>query len=190
MESSPPYGTRELVIRATLLEQQANISCPLNVYTSEYVDTTEGFGVLQVEEVFRGNATVGDEITFVYSTDTGYRQGLPTPLENAAKSLSGILLFLSQTVVSCANDTDSAPDGVFSINECDFGNGIPFNGWNDVSDDDKDYLRSFASNETAPVSQPTTSTLSPTPSPPSATTILGMSLPFTMLLVLATTVHW
>lgn len=184
MESAAPFGTRELVIRATLLEQQTNISCPVNVYISDYVETAEGFGMLQVEEVFRGNASAGDELTFVYSTDTGYRQILPVPLGEAAKSLDGILLFLSQKFVSCANDTEIAPDGLFSINECDFGNGIPFDGWSGVSNDDKDYLRSFmATKETTPANQPTRSTLSPTLSPVSSASAIGTAMSFSSLVI-------
>jgi hypothetical protein len=174
-------GPKGLIVRATLLAGiTKNISCPLTVYNmtmESSVATTEGYGVLQVEEVFsnRGNTTtsVGGVIAFVYSTDTGYRQELPMSIAAAAvKSPEGILVFLTQDAPACAvKNPDAVPneDSIFLISECDFGNGLPFDGsWTNVSSADQAYLRSLISTAgSAPAAQPTISTLTPTSVPAS-----------------------
>jgi hypothetical protein len=173
-------GPKGLIVRATLLAGiTKNSSCPLTVYNmtmESSVATAEGYGVLQVEEVFsnRGNTTtsVGGVIAFVYSTDTGYRQELPMSVADAAvKSPEGILVFLAQDAPACADknpDAVPAEDSIFLISECDFGNGLPFDGsWANVSSADQAYLRSLSTAGSAPAAQPTISTLTPTSVPAS-----------------------
>jgi hypothetical protein len=172
-------GPKGLIIRATLpAGKTQNISCPLTVYNmtmESSVATAEGFGVLQVEEVFSNRGvvptSVGGAIAFIYWTDTGYRQELPTSVADAAvKSPDGILVFLTQDSPACADNPDVVPvaNSIFSISECYFGNGLPFDGsWANVSSADQAYLRSLSAVGSAPAAQPSISTLSPTPMPAS-----------------------
>jgi hypothetical protein len=175
-------GPKALIVRVTLLAGiTKNISCPLTVHTNmtmeSSVATAEGYGVLQVEEVFsnRGNTTttsVGGVIAFVYSTDTGYQQELPMSVADAAvKFPEGILVFLTLDAPACADKNPNAvpaEDSIFVIGECDFGNGLPFDGsWANVSSADQVYLRSLSTAGSAPAAQPTISTLTPTSVPAS-----------------------
>jgi hypothetical protein len=182
------FGPKELVVRATLLAGVTkNSSCPVMVYKDgSYVDTTEGFGVLQVEEVFvdttgRGTAP-GAMVGFVYTTDTGLRLELPPSVaEAAAMSPEGILVFLTPFAdcpddgsKNATNTTVADEHSIYSISECDFGNGLPFDGsWANVSSEDQTLLQSFMNASTpaapaAPAAQPTVSTLAPTTLPVSS----------------------
>lgn len=183
------FGPKELVVRATLLAGVTkNSSCLVTVYKDEsYVDTTEGFGVLQVEEVFvdtTGQGTApGTMVGFVYTTDTGLRLELPPSVaEAAAKSPEGILVFLN-SFADCPDDgSQNATNAtvadqqhsIYTISECDFGNGLPFDGsWANVSSKDQTLLRSFKMGSTpaapaVPAAQPTVSTLAPTALPVSS----------------------
>jgi hypothetical protein len=172
---------RDVIIRATLLTNQTrNSSCLVTVRNDTYpgyFDTMEGFGVLHVEEVFRGGNTttaVGDEITFVYWTDTGFQQELPYFLVKDANSNEGILVFLSLPSLACADNTTVSEESIYSMSECDFGNGIPYEGgWANVSSDDQAFLRSLSRTVTTsgqgsvPAGHPTISTLTPSASPTS-----------------------
>lgn len=150
----PPPALQELVesqngnnvaVRAVLLDETQDVTCPVFVLlpNSTYADTDQGFGVFRVEEVFQGDILVGDEVSFLYSTDTGYRQQLPSALEQGAKSDNGVLLFLRRMVASC-DEASLATDEMYYISECDYGNGVRLDWtWDSLPTGEKDYLRSL-----------------------------------------------
>lgn len=134
-----------LIVRVVLrLDATQDVTCPIEVFLSDnYVQTSEGFGVLMVEEVLQGNISAGDEVAFAYWTDTGYRQELPSPLRQAASSENGVVMFLTPLVRSCG-DASMAVGEMYQINECDYGDGLTWDGtWDGLSSADQNYLRSL-----------------------------------------------
>lgn len=86
--------------------------------------------LLQVEEVFRGDVSVGDLLPVFYDTDTGYdTYDIPQDLVNAGND--GFVAFLRTNNGEC-----SVP--VYSLNECLFEATKP---WSDVGQADKEFLR-------------------------------------------------
>lgn len=120
------YLQDDALVRVTVFSVNATgISCES---ISEPPPHTE----IQIEEIFRGNLSVGDSFPVLWDTDTGYRADLPQDLVNAGAG--GFLAFLRLT------DRCTAP--VYTLNECLWDVHKP---WSEVSSKDKEFLRNPSS---------------------------------------------
>jgi len=139
-------GTTKSVARLELLLfETEQLSCGLEVYVDDETGGSEKqvvneLPVYRVLEVFQGNLTKNATLPLVLDTDTGRQLAVPSRL--TAEATDGFLAFLNPLSDCGFPDYQELVPITYYLSDCDYTANMR---WQDVSDEDKMFLRGMTS---------------------------------------------